>query len=141
MKHGESRRGQRTHLWKSWRKMRERAKRYEGYEHVTVYDKWNDFETFRNWALNNGYEEGLSLDRINNDEGYYPHNCRWIPREKQNSNRRTNIMIEYKGETKCIQEWEREYDMPRGLLRQRIQRGWDLEKAFNKPSERGGKNA
>lgn len=56
---------------------------------ITICHEWlNNFETFYNWAINNGYEEGLTIDRINNDGNYEPNNCRWITRAEQNRNQR-----------------------------------------------------
>lgn len=56
---------------------------------ITICYEWlNDFEIFYKWAISNGYEEGLTIDRINNDGNYEPNNCRWITRAEQNRNQR-----------------------------------------------------
>lgn len=56
---------------------------------ITICDEWlNNFKTFYEWAINNGYKEGLTIDRINNDGIYEPSNCRWITRAEQNRNQR-----------------------------------------------------
>ena len=54
---------------------------------ITVCDEWNDFQRFYDWAVNNGYSEGLTLDRIDNDGSYFPNNCRWVTMKVQNSNK------------------------------------------------------
>ena len=61
---------------------------------ITVCDDWLIFENFRDWAISHGYKEGLQIDRINNDEGYYPENCRWVTPKENTNNRRNTIRLE-----------------------------------------------
>lgn len=93
-KHG----GCHTRLHSIWTSMKQRclnpnARNYHNYggRGITICEEWVDsFETFRGWALNNGYADDLSIDRRNNDDGYRPGNCRWVDRIMQNQNRRVN---------------------------------------------------
>lgn len=71
------------------------AKIYKG---LTVAEEWNDWLVFYKWALDNGWKPGLTIDRINNNEGYSPDNCRWISREENNRNRRCVEKYDWNGE-------------------------------------------
>ena len=73
---------------------------------ITVCDEWrNNRKSFVDWALSNGYDKELSIDRIDNDKGYSPENCRWITRAAQQMNKRSNHCVEVDGESKTITEW------------------------------------
>jgi hypothetical protein len=95
-------------------------KRYGG-RGITVCDEWkNDFVEFRNWAINNGYKDGLTLDRINNNGDYEPSNCRWATLLEQANNKSNNRYITYDGETKTYSEWCRIKNYNRHLIQERI---------------------
>jgi len=91
-KHGESK----APLYFTWKKMKQRcynikdkAYKYYGGRGIIICDEWlNEFETFKKWALGNGYQDNLSIDRINNDGNYEPNNCRWTIKEVQARNTR-----------------------------------------------------
>lgn len=91
--HGES---NKSRLYFIWKNMRQRClnpnnPRFKDYgaRNITVCDEWlKSYELFRDWALSHGYEERLTLDRVNNDQGYSPSNCRWATYKEQNNNRR-----------------------------------------------------
>ena len=104
---------------------------------IKVCEEWQkDFSLFRDWALANGYEEGLQLDRVNNDGNYEPENCKWSTRSEQGNNRRTCKYITIGGITKTVSEWCEETGVNRCTAYNRINRGWLPEKAV---TEKAGK--
>ena len=73
-------------LWNSWRAMKARARSTNGpWKNITIVDEWLDFNTFKAWALSNGYEEGLSIDREDVLGNYEPGNCQWLTRGENTS--------------------------------------------------------
>ena len=76
------------------------ASEYENYggRGISVCEEWsNSFQNFYNWAINNGWSKGLTIDRIENDKGYCPANCRWVTRLQQCYNKTNNILYNYGG--------------------------------------------
>lgn len=135
--------GTKTKLHKVWISMKSRClcptdavyKDYGG-RGITVSKSWQkDFSVFRDWALANGYAEGLHLDRIDNNRGYYPKNCRWVTCKENNRNKRTNLFITAFGETKCMIEWseDKRCKVTYMVLGNRIRKGWTPEKAMTHP--------
>lgn len=108
---GESIRTDKEALYDIWRGMRKRCNnknhmaynRYGG-RGITVCEEWNNkFEPFYNWAINNGFQQGLSIDRINSDGNYEPNNCRWATQRQQVINRgvQCNNKTGYAGIRQC----------------------------------------
>ena len=101
---------------------------------IIICDEWlNDFATFYNWAIANGYKDHLTIDRLDVNGNYEPSNCRWATRKEQNNNMTKNIIIKYNGEEKTISQWSTEFNLNRTALYYRIKRGWDIEKALTTP--------
>ena len=102
-----------TRLYRIWHSMKTRCynpndAHYKDYgsRGITICDEWkNDFIAFKQWATESGYSEKLSIDRKDNDKGYYPDNCRWTNIKVQANNRRNNTRIFFNGETHTISEW------------------------------------
>ena len=97
-----------------------------------------DFLSFREWALNNGYDENAprgeyTIDRIDVNSDYSPKNCRFINMKEQANNRRKTTFITYKGETKPMADWCRQYGLRVNTAHKRIKMGWNLDKVFNEP--------
>jgi len=98
---------------------------------ITVCDEWkDDFQAFHDWSTSHGYSNNLTIDRIDNDKGYSPDNCRWVSMKEQNNNRRNNRNIEFNGEIHSISEWSVITGIPRTTIRNRINRGWTIEKTL-----------
>jgi len=102
---------------------------------ITICDEWlNNINSFRKWAISNGYKDGLSIDRINNDEGYSPNNCRWVQKSEQTSNCSKNVFITFNGKTMTLAQWGRELGIPHSTLHNRIRvHGWSVERALTEP--------
>lgn len=132
-----------THpIYNSWKDMRRRcgspyAKGYENYggRGIKVCEEWDkDPLVFIHWALANGWKEGLTLDRIDNNGDYCPDNCRWISRAEQLLNRRNNRILTLNGKSQTMKEWADELGIRPGTICSRIHRsGWDDEKALTTP--------
>ena len=126
-------------IYMTWRSMKRRCiepsnqqfSKYGG-RGITVCDEWLDsFETF----LRDMGEKpaGTSLDRINNDLGYFPANCRWATPFEQQNNKRSNRRFTVNGQTKTLAEWARELGITAEALANRISKGWDQECALTLP--------
>jgi len=93
----------------------------------------DDFDTFQSWAMENGYRQDLTLDRVCNTRGYFPGNCRWVSRKAQANNRTTASYYTVNGKTRTLAQWSRMYDIPAHVILHRIENGWDVERAITEP--------
>lgn len=101
---------------------------------ITICNEWVDsFSSFYNWAINNGWDFNLKIDRINNDGNYCPENCRFVTRRENQNNRRNTIFVTHNGITKPLTHWAEEYNINRSVLRLRICNGWNIEDALTCP--------
>lgn len=110
---------------------------------ITVCDEWLSFEPFKEWCDENGYNESLTLDRIDVNGNYCPENCRWADSVTQGENKRNSNIIEVTafGETKSINRWVKDIrcNVNYSTIKNRIYSGWESELAITKPSERNSK--
>jgi hypothetical protein len=133
-----------TKLYRVWCSMKERCNnphnksfaRYGG-RGITVCEEWrNSFEVFYEWAIDNGYKEGLTIDRKDVNGNYEPKNCRWTTTAEQNRNYSKNHLITYQGETKCLSDWADYFGINRGTILFRIKQGKTLDEVFSKIDRR-----
>jgi len=102
-------------IYMSWTKMKSRCYNKNSHAYIQyggrgifVCDEWkNSFQKFYNWSINNGWQNGLSIDRIDNSLGYCPSNCRWATKTEQANNRRNTTYITAFGKTLTITEWSK----------------------------------
>jgi len=106
---------------------------------ITVCPQWLGADGFVRFLADMGpAPDGYSLDRIDNDKGYAPENCRWTDNFTQYRNRRQTVWLTYNGRTQCRKDWAREYGVDEATLAQRLSRGWELEKALTTPPMNSG---
>lgn len=107
-----------TRLYVTWQHMISRCTResdgaykYYGGRGITVCDEWkNDFQTFYDWAMKNGYTDELTIDRIDVNGNYCPENCRWATKKEQQRNKRDNTRVSFNGQIKTVCEWAEEFN-------------------------------
>lgn len=154
LKHGCARRNLQTRLYNVWKNMKVRCNnphskeyKYYGQRGISVCDEWNDFNVFREWSYNNGYDENAkrgecTLDRIDVNKNYDPSNCRWVNMKTQCANRREwgtdthnheKITWTFNGETHTVAEWSEITGIKEKVLRSRKYKGWDMERLLTTP--------
>ncbi len=102
---------------------------------IRICEEWMNFEVFAAWAASSGYRDNLTIERKDNDKGYEPGNCTWIPKQEQSLNQRTNVRIRAFGEEKTKSEWAKD---PRcvvsvATLHYRLIQGRNPEEAITSP--------
>lgn len=135
-----------TPLYNVWRAIQDRTSPNYFQSHlyfdkgIRVCREWRmDFEIFEKFALENGYKKGLQIDRIDNNKGYFPENCRFVEPYINVNNRRNTVMVNYKGKEYSLMLLLRDlglYDI-RETVYSRIHRGWSAEDAIQKPIRQG----
>ncbi len=134
-----------SRLYGIWQKMKDRClnenvpcyDRYGG-RGITICDEWkDDFEAFFKWAVDNGYSEDLTIDRKDNNKGYFPDNCRWATNKEQARNRRSNIVVAYQGKEMTLIEASEKSGLPYSALNARWNRGIRGEELFARLTSKG----
>lgn len=126
-----------TRLYKAWQSMKMRCTNpnnhnYENYggRGIKLCEEWREFTPFKEWALNNGYDDTLTIDRIDVNGNYEPSNCRWTTIAVQNNNKRNNRFVTYNGRTQTVSQWAEELNINRDTIYTRLNRGWSEERAL-----------
>lgn len=130
-----------SRFYECWKNMKRRcnpSKKHKGYHNyagrgIKVCDKWQIFEGFLEDMLK-GYKPDLTLERKDNDKGYFLENCCWADKKAQARNRRVNIKVIYKGKEYTLCELAAEYGMsPRAVRVRHVVWKWPLERALLEP--------
>lgn len=129
-----------TKLYHIWTGIKDRcynknAPRYKNYggRGIIICNEWKEeFLNFKFWALNNGYKEGLTIERIDVNGNYCPENCKFIPKQQQAFNKQNTIKLTYKGQTKRLKEWADLFNIKYDTLHNRIKNmGLEIDTALN----------
>jgi hypothetical protein len=125
-------------LYRTWNSMVQRCTNpnnthYASYGErgIGVCDRWRDFANF--YADMGDQPKGMTIDRTDNNRGYEPGNCRWVTRKVQGNNRRTNVVLPFRGEKRTIAEWAEVTGLGKSCLNNRLAKGWSPEKALSTP--------
>lgn len=129
-----------TKIYSCWKNMRRRCyefenKRYKTYggRGIKVCEEWQEFKPFYDWAMSNGYQEGLTIERIDVNGNYEPSNCTWITMKQQGYNTTRTHFLTYNDKTQSVAEWAVETGLTYSTLQHRLQRGWDIAKLLSTP--------
>jgi hypothetical protein len=130
-----------TPLYRTYRNMRSRCEnpnvpkfKIYGGRGIRICDEWaSNFKSFSDWAINNGYKETLTIDRIDNDGNYGPDNCRWVDRFVQQNNTSKNRIISYGGISLTARQWDRKNNWLLGTVQNRLSKGFSPEEAVSQP--------
>jgi len=128
-----------TKLYRVWKGMRDRCNKENscnyfryGARGIRVCEEWqgdNGFQNFYDWSMENGYKNGLWIDRIDNNGNYEPSNCKWSTPKEQGNNRRVTVYYTIDGVSKTASQWSEISGVRPSVIRSRIYRGWDVKKA------------
>lgn len=128
-----------TRIYNVWQGMKQRCynkneERYADYggRGITVCPEWlgeHGFENFYDWSMGNGYADNLTIDRIDNNKGYSPYNCRWATAKEQQRNKRNNFVVVYKEKEMTLSEVSEITGINRETLSSRLGRGMTIEEA------------
>lgn len=132
-----------TRLYRIWCKMKERCYnekniKYKDYggRGIKICEDWlSDFAKFYDWSVNNGYNDELTLDRIDFNGNYEPKNCHWATQQEQQNNRRDNVHINVNGKDFTISQLAKLIKSKPASVAYRLKHGWSIDDIINKPFE------
>lgn len=129
-----------TRIHNVWRSMKGRCYnpnntiyKYYGGRGIKICEEWlNDFQKFYKWAMENGYNDNLTIERKNVNGNYEPNNCKWATRIEQANNKNSNHFLEFNGEIHTIAEWGRITRINQNIIERRINDlGWSVKDALS----------
>ena len=110
--------------------------KYYGGKGVIICEDWlSSFENFYEWAISNGYNKELTIDRIYPNEGYNPRNCKWSTKKEQSYNRSMSVKLTYNGKTMYLTQWAEELNIDKKTLSWRYRNGWSDEEILTRPRD------
>ena len=116
------------------------AFQYYGGRGIGICEEWlNDFNSFYEWSMENGYSDDLTIDRIDTNGNYEPDNCRWATMLEQLNNTRYNHIMDYDGESHTLAEWARIKGLMAVTIYGRVRKGWSPKRVLS-PVTRGDIN-
>lgn len=147
VKHGDARKGyEYSNLYKSWSEMKRRCNNPKdmkfnsyGARGIKVCKEWSeDYSVFKDWALKNGYQKGLTIDRVDVNGNYCPENCRWANNKQQSRNKQDTVYVVYQGKKIALIQLCEDLNISYTCVYQRLYKlGWDVEKAVSTPVRLG----
>lgn len=126
-------------IWADMKKrlLNSRSKSYTNYggRGILLFNDWNRYDNFKKWALSSGYQDDLSLERVDVNGNYEPDNCTWIPRNQQAWNKQDSVLVTAFGETKSVPAWvsDSRCQVSGKCLRWRVRNGWAHDYALTEP--------
>ena len=130
-------------MYATWNNMRQRCEnpnrddyKWYGAKGISVCNAWKDYANFQAWAKESGYDNSLTIDRIDPTKNYEPNNCRWIPFHEQRENTSQTRKITINGRTQSLKAWCLEYGINYDMVIMRVHRGMDDVSALLTPSKR-----
>lgn len=139
LKHGDSINNKRTRLNSIYTGMKTRCYNKNSFKYknygargIVICNKWiDDYNEFKTWSLNNGYNDNLTIERINVNGNYEPENCKWATIKEQENNRTNNHLIKYNNEIHNIKEWSDILNINYHVLYMKLSKtNWSMTKIF-----------
>ena len=104
---------------------------------ISVCSDWAlKYDSFREWAISNGYSEKMTIDRINPDGNYSPDNCQWVDMITQANNRSNNHIVQYQGHNYTVAQFAKTFGFSPSTIFNRLKLGWDIVQIINVPEKR-----
>lgn len=129
-----------TKLYDTWNRMMHRCYDVKNHKYprygargIKICDEWkNNYDNFYKWSIENGFQLGLSIDRINNNGNYEPSNCRWATRKQQMNNTSRNSYLTFNNQTHTLAEWSDLLGIKYGTICSRIHRRKSVSEVLTK---------